>query len=93
MRLDNEQTWPDFLQENDKNETLWSSNKPLVIVAASGIRCMDILRSTKDYKDKEKQGKTAKLFAKHLKLKDQIGRLKAGTKNLKSKILFCFNIF
>ena len=54
---------------------------------------MDILRSTKDYKDKEKQGKTAKLFAKHLKLKDQIGRLKAGTKNLKIIILFCFNIF
>ena len=58
--------------------SLCEVNRPIIIVAASGQRCADIMRETKSFKEEEKKGMTAKLFAKHFKLAEQIERLKKG---------------
>ena len=58
--------------------SLCEVNRPIIIVAASGQRCADIMRETRTFKEEEKKGMTAKLFAKHFKLAEQIERLKKG---------------
>lgn len=63
--------------ESEKG-SLCEVNMPIIIVAASGQRCADIMRETKSFKEEEKKGMTAKLFAKHFKLAEQIERLKKG---------------
>ena len=50
----------------------------MIVICASGQRCADVLRLLQEYRPEETKGHTAKLFAKHLKLPDQIKRLKKG---------------
>ena len=68
--------------ESEKG-SLCEVNRPIIIVAASGQRCADIMRETKSFKEEEKKGMTAKLFAKHFKLAEQIERLKKGLNQIK----------
>merc|ERR1711970_878091 len=79
IRLDIDQSWADFLNDCETEKgSLREVNKPVIIVAASGQRCADIMRETRSFKEEEKKGMTAKLFAKHFKLGEQIERLKKG---------------
>ena len=82
MIKDIDQSWVDFLKESESEKgSLCEVNRPIIIVAASGQRCADIMRETKSFKEDEKKGMTAKLFAKHFKLAEQIERLKKGWKH------------
>ena len=48
-----------------------------LIIAASGIRAADLTRALRDFQSKKKNGgKVAKLFAKHIKLKEAIEECK-----------------
>ena len=44
-----------------------------IVIAASGIRAADLTRSLREFQSKEKNGgKVAKLFAKHIKLREAV---------------------
>ena len=66
-----------FLEENESKEPLCEVNSPVVIVCGAGKRCTDVLRDIQTW-SKEKEGNTAKLFAKHFKIADQIKHLNKG---------------
>ncbi|CAG5086836.1 Oidioi.mRNA.OKI2018_I69.PAR.g11374.t1.cds [Oikopleura dioica] len=77
IRLDVDQTMTNFLEENESKEPLCEVNSPVVIVCGAGKRCTDVLRDIQTW-SKEKEGNTAKLFAKHFKIADQIKHLNKG---------------
>ncbi|ELU11502.1 hypothetical protein CAPTEDRAFT_193913 [Capitella teleta] len=59
--------WKKFLKNSSSTEF---GSPLLLVVSASGIRCANLNRDTKLFKTDA--AKTAKLFAKHMKLKDQM---------------------
>ncbi|RKF71153.1 Protein CMS1 [Golovinomyces cichoracearum] len=71
---------PGFLEKFSGNITkLWSASKKngaphTIIIASSGLRAANIARTVRKYPSKE--AKVAKLFAKHIKIKDAINFLK-----------------
>ena len=76
--IDVDQSLKEFLEEHEeKGQSLGKIGSPVTIICPSGKRCTDVLRSISDW-TKEKDGQTAKLFAKHFKLAEQIERLKKG---------------
>ncbi|KAA8576042.1 hypothetical protein EYC84_006205 [Monilinia fructicola] len=73
---------PEFLEKFSGNPTkLWSASKKngsphTIIVTAAGLRAADVARAVRKFQTKDV--KVAKLFAKHIKLKDSIGFLKSS---------------
>ncbi|KAF7960520.1 hypothetical protein EAE96_000200 [Botrytis aclada] len=73
---------PEFLEKFSDNTTkLWSASKKngsphTIIVTAAGLRAADLARAVRKFQTKDV--KVAKLFAKHIKLKDSIGFLKSS---------------
>ncbi|KAM3064971.1 Protein cms1 [Clarireedia jacksonii] len=72
---------PEFLEKFSGNATkLWSASKKngsphTIIVTAAGLRAADIARAVRKFQTKDV--KVAKLFAKHIKIKDSIAFLKS----------------
>ncbi|APA07275.1 hypothetical protein SS1G_13179 [Sclerotinia sclerotiorum 1980 UF-70] len=81
-KLRNLDNLPEFLENFSGNPTkLWSASKKngsphTIIVTAAGLRAADVARAVRKFQTKDV--KVAKLFAKHIKLKDSIGFLKAS---------------
>ena len=67
-----------FLEEHESKEPICAINSPVVIVCGAGKRCTDVLRDIQTW-SKEKDGNTAKLFAKHFKIVEQVKHLAKGT--------------
>jgi protein CMS1 len=72
---------PDFVRKfGDKGEKLdgaveQNGSPHTIVVAASGIRAADLTRALRPFQSKT-GGKVAKLFAKHIKLKEAIEECK-----------------
>lgn len=66
-----------FLEEHESKEPICAINNPVVIVCGAGKRCTDVLRDIQTW-SKEKDGNTAKLFAKHFKIVEQVKHLAKG---------------
>lgn len=63
---------------NESDKSLGEVNAPAVIICQSGKRCTEVLRAISEW-SKKKEGQTAKLFAKHFKVAEQVERLKKGS--------------
>ncbi|PQE13464.1 Replication regulator protein [Rutstroemia sp. NJR-2017a WRK4] len=72
---------PEFLEKFAENPTkLWSASKKngsphTIIVTSAGLRAADIARAVRNFQTKDV--KVAKLFAKHIKIKESIAFLKS----------------
>jgi len=67
----------EFLKQSETENSLGDTKSPAVIICPSGKRCTEVLRAIAEW-SKDKTGQTAKLFAKHFKVAEQIERLKKG---------------